>query len=67
MSWQLRGVTRTVTRGGKDVEIETDQRWTEGRNGVPLTRPYTWRGKRSRFAAITRSRIELGLAEDPDP
>ena len=46
---------------------ETDAgSWTEVRNGVPLGEPYVWRGQRNRLQAITRSRVELGLADSPD-
>jgi hypothetical protein len=60
-SLQYRG--RTYQRAdGREVVIEA--RWTESRNGVALTVPYVWRAPRSRLAALTRSRVEAGLARD---
>lgn len=45
---------------------DIEPRWVETRNNLPDVVPYEWRGPRSRFAALTRARIEVELAELPD-
>lgn len=60
MTSQYRG--KTYERAGGQ-EIVADAKWLETRNGMPLVKPYVWRGPRSRFAALTRERIERGLAQ----
>jgi hypothetical protein len=60
---QYRGKTYERADG---QEFVADARWLETRNNLPLVKPYVWRGPRSRFAALTRERIERGLADGQD-
>jgi hypothetical protein len=60
-SVQYRGKTYEHAGG---QEFVAGARWVESRNGMPLVKPYVWRGPRSRLAAQTRSRVEAGLARD---
>lgn len=59
MTSQYRGKTYERDDGR---EVIVDARWVETRNGMPLVRPYVWRGPRSRLATMTRKRVERALA-----
>lgn len=58
MASQYRGKTYERDDGR---EMVGDAKWVETRNGMPLVKPYVWRGPRSRLAALTRERVERGL------
>ena len=64
MTLQYRG--KTHERDGAQ-EVVAGAKWVETRNGMPLVKPYVWRGPRSRIATLTRERVERRLLDDaPD-
>lgn len=62
MTVQFRG--KTYERGDGQ-EFVADGRWVETRNAVALVVPYVYRGQRNRLQALTRARVERGLAGQP--
>jgi hypothetical protein len=63
---QYRTTHTAYQSDGELVEHGKDGKWVATRNELPEPVAYTWRGQRNRMQALTRARILLGLAGNPD-